>query len=453
MIIARSAATAAMVLSVSVALAAPSEAETMSGALAKAYANNSTLNSARAGQRATDENVPIAKSGFRPTIAGTGNAAYSRERGSDIRTGSFGITLRQTLFDGFQTLNTVRAAEAGVQAGQESLRNTAQNTLFDAASAYMDVIQYRQIARRREQSLSFLNEQVRAANARLEVGEGTKTDVAQAQASQAAAVAQLSAARAQVKSAEAVYRQVVGTDPGTLAPASAFTRGLPSSLSTAYSIAEAEHPAIHATQLAVDAADFTVKAAEGALLPSIAAEASASRNYQNPPQFGGPTTYSSTSVGVTVNVPIYSGGKVAATVRQDKETLGQRRIDVDVTRDQVRAAVASAWSQYESAVATVQATRQSVSAAQLALNGVVEERKVGQATTLDVLTSQNTLIADQVSLVQAQHDVVVASYALMSAVGRLSPRRLGLRVAEYHPEAHYEAVKDKWLGLRTPDGR
>ena len=222
MIIARSAATAAMVLSVSVALAAPSEAETMSGALAKAYANNSTLNSARAGQRATDENVPIAKSGFRPTIAGTGNAAYSRERGSDIRTGSFGITLRQTLFDGFQTLNTVRAAEAGVQAGQESLRNTAQNTLFDAASAYMDVIQYRQIARLREQSLSFLNEQVRAANARLEVGEGTKTDVAQAQASQAAAVAQLSAARAQVKSAEAVYRQVVGTDPGTLAPASAL---------------------------------------------------------------------------------------------------------------------------------------------------------------------------------------------------------------------------------------
>ena len=158
-------------------------------------------------------------------------------------------------------------------------------------------------------------------------------------------------------------------------------------------------------------------------------------------------------MGVTVNVPIYSGGKDAATVRQDKETLGQRRIDVDVTRDQVRAAVASAWSQYESAVATVQATRQSVSAAQLALNGVVEERKVGQATTLDVLTSQNTLIADQVSLVQAQHDVVVASYALMSAVGRLSPRRLGLRVAEYHPEAHYEAVKDKWLGLRTPDGR
>jgi outer membrane protein len=452
-IVARKAALAAMIVSAACLVSATVRAETISGALAQAYANNSSLNSARAGLRATDENVAIAKSGYRPTIAGTASGAFANQRGVDIRTGSFGVSLSQTLFNGFQTQNNVRAAESGVRSGEENLRNTVQNTLFDAASAYMDVIRDRQIAGLRQQSLSFLDEQVRAAKARLDVGEGTRTDVAQAQASQAAAVAQLSAARAQVKTSEATYRQVIGAAPGPLSPASAFTHGLPASLGAAFSIAEAEHPAIHATELAVDAADYTVKSAEGALLPSIAAEASASRNFENPPVSGGSSAYNSTSVGLSLNVPIYSGGRVAATVRQDKETLGQRRIDVDVTRDQVRAAVASAWSQYESAVASANANRQSVSAARLALNGVVEERKVGQATTLDVLTSQNFLLTAQVSLVEAEHDVVVASYALTSAIGRLSPHRLGLRVAEYNPQEHYDAVKDKWFGLRTPDGR
>ena len=429
-------------------------AETLSGALAKAYNNNSSLNSSRAGLRATDEGVAIAKSGYRPIIAGTGSTSYTRQLGNDIKVGSFGIAITQTLFDGFQTQNNVRAAKAQVQAGQESLRNTVQNTLFNAATAYMDVIRDRHIARLREQSLAFLNEQVRAAKARLDVGEGTRTDVSQAQASQAAAVAQLSAARAQVKTSEATYRQVIGANPGRLAPAPAVKRGLPSSLGRAFSIASAEHPAIHATLLAVDAQEYGVKAAEGALLPSVSAEASATRNYNS--QYGtlyGQSTYNSASVGLKLNVPIYTGGKVAATVRQQKETLSQRRIEVDVTRDQVRAAVASAWSQYEAAVASVDANRQAVHAAQLALNGVTEERKVGQATTLDVLTSQNTLITAQISLANAQHDVVVASYALLSAVGRLNPNELGLRVAQYNPKEHYEAVKDKWFGLRTPDGR
>lgn len=460
--IARKAVYSALLLSATVLGAGTSSAETLTGALAKAYANNSSLNSSRAGLRATDEGVAIAKSGYRPTIAASGSASYTSQKGylytgdrnSVVRVGSFGVTISQKIFDGFQTVNNVRAAEAQVKAGQESLRNTVQNTLFDAATAYMDVIRDRQIAALRQQSLAFLNEQVRASKARLDVGEGTRTDVSQSQASQAAAVAQLAAANAQVKTSEATYRQVVGDDPGKLAAASAIHRGLPSSLSQAFSIASAEHPAIHATLMAVDATEYQVKSAEGALLPSISAEASTARNYNS--SYGnsyGYTTYDSASVGASLNIPLYTGGRVAATVRQFKETLGQRRIDVDVTRDQVRAAVASAWSQYQSALASVDANRQSVTAAKLALNGTVEERKVGQATTLDVLTSQNTLLSSQVSLANAEHDVVVASYALLSAIGRLSPSRLGLQVAEYRPQDHYEAVKDKWFGLRTPDGR
>ena len=144
---------------------------------------------------------------------------------------------------------------------------------------------------------------------------------------------------------------------------------------------------------------------------------------------------------------------MSAQVRQSKESLGQARIEVDVSRDQVRAAVVSAWSQYIAARESVSANLEGVSAAQLALNGVIEERNVGQRTTLDVLNAQADVITAQINVANAERDVVVASYAILSAAGRLSAERLGLQVAIYRPQEHYDAVKDKWFGLRTPDGR
>ena len=196
-------------------LPAAASAETLPGALAKAYQNNSALNSARAGARVTDEDVAIAKSGYRPTIAGVADLDHTSSdapNGSTrITTGSFGVEIRQTLFDGFQTKNNVAAATARVQASQESLRNTEQNTLFNAASAYMDVIRDRQIAALIERNLQFLTEQVRAAQSRFEVGEGTRTDVAQAQAGRSSAVAQLAVARAQALSSAAISRPTAST--------------------------------------------------------------------------------------------------------------------------------------------------------------------------------------------------------------------------------------------------
>ena len=140
-------------------------------------------------------------------------------------------------------------------------------------------------------------------------------------------------------------------------------------------------------------------------------------------------------------------------MRQEKERLGQARIELDVARDQVRQAVTSSWTQMQAAQASVVANKQLVSAAQLALDGVVEERKVGQRTTLDVLNAQKDVTDARINLAQSERDVVVASYAVLSATGRLNVRRLGLGVAEHKPEEHYKAVKDKWFGLRTPDGR
>lgn len=443
---------AAVLLSATMLSPVPAAAETILGALAKAYQYNSQLNSARAGVRVTDEGVAIAKSGYRPTIMGSASIDYSNtHRGigsTQSTTANFGVRIDQTLFDGFQTRNNVAAAEAQVRASVENLRNTEQNILFNAASAYMDVIRDRKIAALTEQNLQFLTEQVRAARSRLEVGEGTRTDVAQAEASQSEAVARVSAARAQALASAATYRQIVGDDPGNLKPASPLGKLLPRSLDAAMAIAAREHPAILAMEHLVDAAAFSVKSAEGALLPGVTASAGISRDYSN---IDGYST--SASIGATLTIPIYQGGRASAQVRQRKESLGQARIDVDVTRDQVRQAVTSAWTQYAAARETVEANRALIAAAQLALDGVIEERNVGQRTTLDVLNAQNDVITAQINLASAERDVVVASYAILLGIGHLSVERLGLQVAKYRPEEHYKAVKDKWYGLRTPDGR
>jgi outer membrane protein len=423
-------------------------AESLTGALTKAYQLNSTLNSARAGVRVTDESVAIAKSGYRPTITGTSSIDYISQSGTKLTTGSFGVEIRQSLFDGFQTMNNVASAEARVYASNESLRNTEQNILFDAAATFMDVIRDRQIAIFTERNLEFLTEQARAAGFRLEAGEGTLTDLAQANASRSAAIAKVAVARAQVTVSESVYKQVIGGTPGKLQAASPLAKLLPASLGKAYAVAEGNHPAILATQHLVDAAGFTVKSAEGQLLPQLSAQAGFSRNYRS--TVG---TSDAASIGATLTVPIYQGGRTSAQVRQSKESLGQARIEVDVSRDQVRAAVAAAWSQYRAARETAAATREAATAAELALAGVIEERDVGQRTTLDVLDSQADLIDAQIAVANAERDVVVASYAILSAIGHLSPRRIGLKVAEYRPQEHYDAVKDEWFGVRTPDGR
>lgn len=441
-------------------------AESLTEALALAYSNNPTINAQRASTRAVDENIAIAKSAKRPTITAAGelDKTWSRSSGvlvqqvppvrgtvsSTLVTGGFGVTISQTLFDGFKSDNGVAAAEAAVQASRETLRNVEQNTLFDAVAAYMDVIRDGAISGYRAQALEFLNEQVRSERARFEVGESTRTDVSQAEARRALAEAQRAQANASLKSSIAVYRQVVGKNPDKLKMPGRPSKLMPRSLDQAVGIAMADHPAILATQHLVDQALFNVKSAEGDLLPRVVLEGNVSRALN--PQGSG-TQRESASVTAKLSVPIYQGGRVSAQVRQNKETLGQRRIEVDEAVDNVRAAVVSAWSQLEAAAAQIEAIRAQLNAARLALQGAIEERKVGQRTTLDVLNTQQEVINAQISLASAERDVIVASYAVLSATGKLNASSLGLQVARYDPEDHYIAVKDKWYGLRTPDGQ
>ncbi|GGE45263.1 channel protein TolC [Agaricicola taiwanensis] len=440
-------------------------AETLEAALARAYAGNQTLNAQRAATRAVDEQVPQALSGYRPQIFGS--AAVSAEAteargGGQSRTitgypRSVGISLEQNLFDGFRTPNSVRAAEASVLASREALRNTEQNVLFDAVEAYMNVLRDFAIFDLQRNNVDLINEDLRATRERFDVGEVTRTDVAQAEARLASGRSQVSVAEANLKASRAIYRQRIGNDPGKLFPGRAIDRLLPRSIDEAIQIGHAEHPAIMAALYNVDAAQMQAKVIEGELLPTVSIEAGVTNSWNNGGNSGGISTSAdrSTAGSITgrVTVPIYQGGGVSSRVRQAKETLGQRRIEADLTREEVRAAIVSAWGALEGARAQIVAAQAQVEAAQIALNGVREESKVGQRTTLDVLNAQQELLNGRVTLITAQRDRVVASYALYQAVGRLSARSLTLAVSEYKPTEHYNQVRDKWFGLRTPDGR
>ncbi len=451
------------------------QAETLSGALTKAYRANPSLNAQRAGTRAADENVPIANSGYLPHASASADVGYlhnefseptaaalgggaaaagvsgTTRNTSDTVPRGVGLQVTQTLFDGFRTPNSIKQAESNVFGQRETLRNVEQSVLQSAAQAYMDVLRDTAVLELRNSNIKVLEEQLRQTQDRFKVGEVTRTDVAQGEAGLAGARADYYTAQANLQNSIASFRQVVGEQPTRLEPAKPLERGLPISLAQAITISQVEHPNVQAALHNVDAAELQVKIDEGALYPTIGVTGSLQQrnDYQ---ATSGANLFNASVVG-SINVPIYEGSAPYATVRQAKETLSQARLQADVVRDQVRAAVISAWGLLESSKIVVQSDQAQVNASGIALNGVREEARVGQRTTLDVLNAQQTLLNARVALVGAQRDRVVASYAVLASVGRLSTGLLGLKVQTYNPVVHFDQVKDKWFGLRTPDGK
>jgi outer membrane protein len=449
---------------------AAARADTLDGALVLAYKNNPSLNAQRAGARATDENVPQALSGYRPrvsitatggeqSISTTSKLASSTGPGSVYSTSSgynspfsVGLTMTQTLFNGFQTANRTRQAEAQVLSARATLANTVQTVLLNAVTAYMNLLRDEAILDLQKRNVEVLQEQLRQTRDRFNVGEVTRTDVAQAESSLAAGRSQVLTAQANVEASRATYRQVIGVDPGRLAPGTPVDRFSPRTLPAAVATGIGSNPSVAAAQYNVDAAMRQVKIAEGALLPTLSVQGSVNKSFLGIGVLSTMESYNASLLG-TLTVPVYQGGAEYSLIRQAKETLGQTRLTLDVTRDQVRQSVVQAWGQLEAAKANIEATQAQVQAAEIALNGIREEARVGQRTTFDVLTAQQTLVNARVSVVTAQHDRVVASYTLLASVGRLSPEVLGLHVPAYRPEVHYEQVRDAWAGTRNPDGR
>lgn len=438
----------AVALALFAGTAIPASAESLYAAMAKAYANNPDLNAARAGLRATDEGVALAKSGFRPVVGAESTLTSTNSQGRTTNTAVIGVSVSQMLYDGNQTRNNVRAAESAVFAGREQLRNTEIDILLATVEAYANVNRDNQIVAYRKQNIAFLQEQLAAARARFDVGESTRTDVSQAEAQLAGARALLTAAVAQAKTAAAVYAQIVGNVPSKMQAVPLPKKLLPSALDSAVALGLTQHPAIRSAEHGVDAAGFVVKSNEGALLPGVRVTGTLAETSTT-----GAGSFGTARVEAKITVPLYQGGAASARVRQSKEELGQRRIQVDSTRRAVEQAVIASWTQMEAASATIAANKAQLSAANLALNGVVEERRVGQRTTLDVLIAQQSVLSAKESLAQSERNAIVASYSVLGTTGGLTIERLGLAVERYKPEEHYEATKDRWYGLRTVDGR
>ncbi|MEP7031765.1 MAG: TolC family outer membrane protein, partial [Pseudolabrys sp.] len=447
-------------------------ADTLESALVQAYQNNPTLNSQRAAVRATDEGVPTALSGYRPKIAVTASggqtsqsatsvanpgrppgtpATYLTQSGYNSPYGA-GATITQTIFNGFQTANRTRQAEAQVLAARATLQLTEQTVLLNAVVAYMNLLRDSAILDLQRRNVEVVQEQLRQIRDRFNVGEVTRTDVAQSESRLAAGRSQVLTAESNFKASGATYRQVIGSNPGKLNAATPVDRFSPRDLNGAVGSAGAQHPSVVTAQFNIDVAQMQVKVAEGALYPTLSVQGAVNKNFMSTTSLNTVESYNGSILG-QLSVPIYQGGAEYSAIRQAKETLGQKRLDFDVSRDQVRQTTVQSWGQLEAAKANIDATTAQVQAAEIALNGVREEARVGQRTTLDVLNAQQELVNARVALVTAQRDRVVASYTLLAAVGRLSPQVLGLHVPVYNATVHYEQVRDSWAGVRTPDGR
>ncbi len=444
-------------------------AETLDSALVKAYRMNPQLNAQRANVRAADEGVAKAQAGYRPKLTASSNLGAEnfnyrspnpqfgtsltqpRTIITDQRILPRGVSaqLTQTIFDSGATSNSVRQAESQVLAARENLRNIEETVLFSGAQAYMNVLRDTATLNLQKSNVDVLEEQLRQTRDRFNVGEVTRTDVAQAESRLEGAHSQVAAAEATLKGDIATYRQTIGVEPKTLAPGRPVDRLLPPTLEGALKVAFAENPAIVAAFHNVDAAELQVKIAEAALGPTIALQGQVQQAYDN--RVSNDQLFTA-SVTATLTVPIYEGGAVYAQVRQAKEALGQQRLVAEQTRDQVRQLVVSAWGNLDASKAQILAAQAQISASEVALNGVREEAKVGQRTTLDVLNAQQDLLNARVALVSAQHDRVVNSYQLLQGVGRLTLERIAPSSERYDPSVHYEQVRDLWWGTQAPNG-
>jgi outer membrane protein len=435
-------------------------AETLKQALGATYKFNPRLDAARAIQRATDEEVPRALSGYRPSVTGSADTSYERQTSrlsgaagggsstTDSNPRGYQIGAIQPIFRGFRTKNAVSAAEATVRAQWETLRITEGQVLLEAVTAYMDVVRDQAILTLRENNVTVLTRDLKATEDRFQVGEVTRTDVAQAQARRASAVAALDLARANLKSSRATFERVVGHPPSRLVEPGPSSQ-VPKRLNDAVETSARESPNVVAALYREQAARFNVDLIRGERLPTVQLEANYARRFDATEQIEAAET---TTVTGRVTVPFYTGGEVEARVRQAKHTHVQRLQEIEQARTEVREQVVTAWSQLEAAKAAEESDRISVEANRIALAGVREEERVGQRTLLDVLNAEQELLNSEVTLVTDRRNLVVASYSLLSTIGRLNAQELGVSGVIYDPEQHYQEVRREWFDISITHG-
>jgi outer membrane protein/adhesin transport system outer membrane protein len=469
--------TAAATILATIAVAPRVAAQTIEETLSKAYVQSTQLGVSRAQQRATDEQVPQALSNWRPTVTVTAgitrtHTEYTPPIPSGALSGAapgfntsktIGVQVVQNLYRGGRTEAQTSQATNAVKAGQAQLKATEQAVLLAAAQAYLDVVRDQSTVDLNASNEAVLKRQLDAETDRLRVGEVTRTDVALAQASYQQARAQHTTAIGALKTDQATYQRVVGQAPGKLVQP-VFKYELPGTLEDAVAEAEENNPNVIAAEFVERAARDGIDLAQGARLPTIQLIGTFERLYPGPnsssqslaAQTLDPTTGAALtrgidhidtgSVAAQITWPLYTGGLASSQVREAKQTANQNLIAIEDAKRVARQTAISAWQQLVTAKANIVALTAQVEAAQIGAEGTRQQALVGTATVLDSLTAEQQLLQAQVNLVGAQHDALVDSYTLLSAVGRLTARDLALQVEIYDPQVNANRVKDKWFG-------
>jgi len=443
--------TSVAVIAVVAGLSAPAWAENLQQAIALAYQTNPSLLAQRANQRALDESIVQARAGLRPQLDVTVSTSYSRTEtpanppfspGGAVATDSIGasIGVSQSLYTGGRVGHAISAADANILAGRENLRDIEQQVLAAVVQAYADVIRDTEILRVRQENLGVLQRQLQESSARFEVGEITRTDVAQSEARLAQSEADLANAQAQLSVSRAAYAAVVGQSPGTLDPMPDLP-GVPTDFDNALDVALGDNPGVLSAGYSLQAAEANVAAAKSEYLPSVRATASYGTSSPfNAIALGDRTAF---QAGASISVPLFTGGLNSSRVAQALERANSAQINVENKRRQTLQQVSSAFAQVISARATMQAGDEAVRAASVAAEGVRQEAQVGLRTTLDVLNQELELRSAQVTLASARRNEYVAQANLLAAMGRLEGADLDPSLDLYNPSANYDRVRNR----------
>jgi outer membrane protein len=436
---------------------APSDANaalprTLSGALAATYSTQPALQAERAKLRATDEGVPQALAGWRPTVIVAGTAGYadgsystlgSPIGRSDRVLATAQATVTQPVYTGGKVSATLHKAETTIMAERANLIAQEEQSFIDTVNAYVNVIQNQQLLALQVSNEQVLTEQLRATNDRFRVGEITRTDVAQAEAALAGATAQREIAEGNLQTARATFQRVVGyLPPGDLIEPQPLRLPVKSP-QEAGAMASSNNPVVVAALFNDATAKNAVDVAFAALMPQVSMQGQIFQD-QN-------STYRSSyqngfQIVAQVSVPIYQGGSEYSAIRAARQTEQQTAKQVDDARRTAVQNAVQAWETLVAARASAQSTREAISANAVALDGVEREAIVGSRTTLDVLNAQQALLNSETTLVQNLASVVTASYTVAQAIGRLTARDLALPVPLYDETAYYNAVRNKWAG-------
>jgi len=432
-------------------LGVSASAQSLEEALAAAYVNNPTLSAARAALRATDEEVPQALSGWRPTVSlsgYSGTAAIRSPSSGGTNKGqhrdpkSAELSVEQPLYQGGRTVAATRKAENRVEAARARLASTEQSVMLDATTAYMNVVRDQAVLELRVNNEQVLRRQLQATEDRFQVGEVTRTDVYQAEARVAGATADRIQAEGDLEVSRAQYRNIVGETPGRL-QAPPVPADVPVNVDGAVGEALSNNPDVRAAGFDERASADAVTEVRGELLPSVTLSGSASKDYDTAGENTRQTTYQAR---VSVSVPLYQAGSTYSRLRGARQTVVENRQNLEAERRNAIEAVTREWETLVTARAAIEAFRAQVTANEIALDGVRREAAVGSRTVLDVLDAEQELLDARVNLVRAQRNLIVAIYGVKSATGALTARALDLPVDYYDPQEHYREVRDRWAG-------